>query len=93
MATINNPKILIADEPTSSIDAVNRVEILSDMKKLEHMSIIMISHNLNEVYMLCDEVIVMYNGKILEQGKVEDVFHNPSHEYTKSLIESEGLGR
>lgn len=91
MSLIENPRILIADEPTASIDAINRREILNEIKKLKDMSIIMISHNLEEVYDMCDEIIVMNKGIVVEQGDAKEIFNNPTHQYTKALLQSNGV--
>lgn len=87
MALIKEPKILIADEPTASIDAINRREIFNEIKKLEDMSIIMISHNLEEIYDMCDELIVIDKGVVVEQGDAKEIFNNPKHDYTKTLLQ------
>ena len=86
MSLIKEPSILIADEPTASIDAINRKEILNEIIKLKNMSKILISHNLNEVYNICNKLIVLYNGKIVEQGNTKEIFKNPKNEYTKELL-------
>ena len=91
MALICRPKLLIADEPTTALDVTIQAQILELMKKLqqeEHTSIIFITHNLGVVAEICDRVSVMYAGKIVEQGKVNDIFYNPLHPYTKGLLAS-----
>ncbi len=91
MALICKPKLLIADEPTTALDVTIQAQILELMKKLqreENTSIIFITHNLGVVAEICDRVSVMYAGKIIEQGKVNDIFYNPQHPYTKGLLAS-----
>ncbi len=89
MAISCNPSILIADEPTTALDVTVQKTILQLMKKLQQshgMSIIFISHDLGVIAEIADRVLVMYKGKIVEQGNINDVFENPKHPYTKGLI-------
>ncbi len=91
MALICKPKLLIADEPTTALDVTIQAQILELMKELqkeENTSIIFITHNLGVVAEICDWVSVMYAGKIVEQGKVNDIFYRPQHPYTKGLLAS-----
>jgi peptide/nickel transport system ATP-binding protein len=91
LAMIGNPRLLIADEPTTALDLTTQAQILDLMKELNHKwgnAILFISHDLGVIKRLCHRVLVMYAGKIAESGTVEDVFDNPLHEYTKSLIGS-----
>ena len=91
MALACEPDILIADEPTTALDVTIQAQILDLMQKLQHelgMAIIMITHDLGVIASMCDEVIVMYAGKICEQGTADEIFYNPRHEYTKGLIAS-----
>ena len=91
MALICKPKLLIADEPTTALDVTIQAQILELMKELqkeENTSIIFITHNLGVVAEICDRVSVMYAGKIVEQGKVNDIFYHPQHPYTKGLLAS-----
>ncbi len=88
-AIISRPKLLLADEPTTALDVTIQAQILELLKKLnrEHgTAILLISHNLQVVRKLCTRVAVMQRGKIVEEGPVEEIFHNPQHEYTKKLI-------
>ncbi|MBO4563595.1 MAG: ABC transporter ATP-binding protein [Clostridia bacterium] len=91
MALICRPKLLIADEPTTALDVTIQAQILElmkDLQKKENTSIIFITHNLGVVAEICDRVSVMYAGRIVEQGKVNDIFYNPQHPYTKRLLAS-----
>ncbi|SBW11575.1 oligopeptide transporter subunit; ATP-binding component of ABC superfamily [uncultured Eubacteriales bacterium] len=91
MGLICNPKLLIADEPTTALDVTIQAQILELMKDLQKktgMGIIFITHNLGVVAEICDKVSVMYAGKIVEQGPVNDIFYNPGHPYTVGLLRS-----
>jgi peptide/nickel transport system ATP-binding protein len=91
MALINNPSILIADEPTTALDVTTQAQILRLMGRLqeEHqMAIIMITHDLGVVAELADDVIVMYGGKVVEQSRVNDLFVKPEMPYTWGLLGS-----
>jgi peptide/nickel transport system ATP-binding protein len=89
MAISCNPGILIADEPTTALDVTVQKTILDVMLKLQrqhNMGIMFITHDLGVIAELADKVVVMYKGKIVEQGLVMDIFRNPKHPYTKSLL-------
>ncbi len=91
MAIACKPQILIADEPTTALDVTVQKEIIELLKELQQetqMSIIFITHDLALVSEIADEVLVMYQGIIVEQGNVEQVFKSPNHNYTKALINS-----
>lgn len=91
MALSNNPKLLIADEPTTALDVTIQAQILELMKKLQKevdSSILLITHDLGVVAEMCSRVIVMYAGKIVEEAPVEELFANPKHPYTQGLIAS-----
>jgi oligopeptide transport system ATP-binding protein len=91
MGLICSPKLLIADEPTTALDVTIQAQILELMKELQKktgMGIIFITHNLGVVAEICDKVSVMYAGKIIEQGKVDDIFYKPGHPYTIGLLRS-----
>ena len=91
MAIACKPKILIADEPTTALDVTVQKEIISLLKELQtetKMSVIFISHDLSLVSEIADSVLVMYQGSVVERGKVQKVFKNPEHNYTKALIQS-----
>ena len=90
-ALITNPKLLIADEPTTSLDVTIQAQILELMKQLQQklgMAIIMITHDLGVVAQMCEKIAVMYAGHIVEYGTTDEIFYNPQHEYTKGLINS-----
>jgi len=92
MALLVQPKLLIADEPTTALDATIEaqiVELLRDIRSDISGSIILISHSLGLVADLCDRVIVMYAGKVVESGPVDDVFARPQHPYTEALLACE----
>ena len=85
------PKLLIADEPTTALDVTIQAQILElmmDLKKKLGMAIIMITHDLGVVASMCDRIAVMYAGRIVEYGTTDDIFYNPKHEYTKGLLKS-----
>ena len=91
MGLSNEPSILIADEPTTALDVTVQaqiLELLRDLNQELQTSIIMITHNLGVVAGLCSRVIVMYAGEIVEEGPVEQIFENPQHPYTWSLLRS-----
>ncbi|MEG1931786.1 MAG: ABC transporter ATP-binding protein, partial [Pygmaiobacter sp.] len=85
------PKLLIADEPTTALDVTIQAQILELMMELKDklgMAIIMITHDLGVVSSMCDRIAVMYAGKIVEYGSIDDIFYAPAHEYTKGLLRS-----
>ena len=89
MAMLNNPKVLICDEPTTALDAETQEQILtllSELQKKYGTAILFISHDLTVVKRICDRVLVFYNGNIVEEGATEDVFGTPEEEYTKRLL-------
>lgn len=89
MAMSCNPNILIADEPTTALDVTVQkriLELMADLRREIDASIIFITHDLGVIAEVADRVIVMYKGKIMEQGTVKDIFLNPQHPYTKSLL-------
>lgn len=89
MAISCDPKILIADEPTTALDVtVQRkiLDLIKDLQRESKMSCIFISHDLGVIAEICDEVVVMYKGNIVEQGNLNDIFNHPTSNYTKGLI-------
>jgi oligopeptide/dipeptide ABC transporter ATP-binding protein len=91
MALSCHPALLIADEPTTALDVTTEAQILALMRRLKDeigMSILFITHSMGVVAQLCDEVIVMYQGRVVERASVEDIFYHPKHPYTRSLLRS-----
>ncbi|MEM8842797.1 MAG: ABC transporter ATP-binding protein, partial [Pseudomonadota bacterium] len=86
-----DPKVLIADEPTTALDVTIQAQILDLVRKLRHelgMAIVWITHDLGVVAGIADRVAVMYGGAIVEQAAVEELFANPQHPYTRSLLKT-----
>ncbi len=91
MALSCNPSVLIADEPTTALDVTIQAQILELIKSLRqklNMAVVLITHDLGVVAETCDYVVVMYAGKVVEEGTAEDIFYRPSHPYTKGLLNS-----
>ncbi|MFN7729216.1 MAG: dipeptide ABC transporter ATP-binding protein [Bdellovibrio sp.] len=91
MAMSCSPQLLIADEPTTALDVTIQAQILDLMRTLQadfEAGMILITHDLGVVAEMCDDVAVMYAGKVVEQGTVEDIFYRPRHHYTKGLLNS-----
>lgn len=91
MALCCEPSLLIADEPTTALDVTIQaqiLELLKEINKERNMSIILISHDMGVMASTCTKVAVMYGGIIVEEGTTEEIFNNPKHPYTKSLLES-----
>lgn len=90
-ALMQQPKFLIADEPVSALDVTVQKQILDLLMKLHkdlNIAILFISHDLRVVYNVCDRVMIMKSGEIVEKGDIKQVYFSPKHPYTKSLIES-----
>lgn len=91
MALSSDPKILIADEPTTALDVTTQAQILDLLREIQaqrDMAIILITHNMGVIAEMADIVVVMYLGKVVEVGPVEDIFHVPQHPYTRQLLAS-----
>ena len=91
MALLCNPKLLIADEPTTALDVTIQSQILKLMKELNNQfktAVLLITHDLGVVAEVCERVVVMYAGQIVEEAPVEEIFKNPQHPYTKGLLQS-----
>ncbi len=91
MALSCSPRLLIADEPTTAIDVTTQAQVLRLLRGLQQnhgMAIIFITHDLGVIAQVADYVVVMYLGRVMETGPVDDIFHNPQHPYTRALLES-----
>ncbi|MFR4353049.1 MAG: ABC transporter ATP-binding protein [Roseburia sp.] len=91
MALACEPDILIADEPTTALDVTIQAQILElmqDLQKKLGMAIIMVTHDLGVIASMCDEIMVMYGGRVCERGTADDIFYHPAHEYTRGLLRS-----
>ncbi|MBQ1749294.1 MAG: ABC transporter ATP-binding protein [Lachnospiraceae bacterium] len=91
MALCCEPDILIADEPTTALDVTIQAQILELMQELQKkmgMAIIMVTHDLGVIASMCDEILVMYGGRVCERGTADAIFYSPAHEYTKGLLRS-----
>lgn len=91
MALACNPKLLIADEPTTALDVTIQAQILELIKKLQQendLSVVFITHDLGVVATICSRILVMYAGKVMEEGLAEEIFYSPKHPYTKALLNS-----
>jgi oligopeptide transport system ATP-binding protein len=91
MALACEPDILIADEPTTALDVTIQAQILELIQELQKkmgMAVILVTHDLGVIADLCDNIVVMYGGRICERGTAHEIFYNPRHEYTKGLLRS-----
>ena len=89
IALVCEPKLLIADEPTTALDVTVQAQILDLIRKLRdelHLSVLFVTHDLGVVAEICDRVVVMYAGQIVEQGSIDAIFTTPSHPYTEGLL-------
>jgi len=95
MALLAGPDLLIADEPTTALDVTLEAQIIHLLRELKRSfagSILFVSHNLGLIAELCDDVVVMYAGEVVEEGTVFDLFHRPSHPYTQALLACDPAG-
>jgi peptide/nickel transport system ATP-binding protein len=91
MALAADPRLLIADEPTTALDVTTQSQILNlllDLQERNGMAIILITHDLGVIAEMADDVVVMYLGRVVEEGPVDDIFHAPKHPYTRALLRS-----
>ena len=91
ISLIQGSRFIIADEPVSALDVTIQKQIMELMISLQEemgLSYLFISHDLNVIYQMCDRVIVMKDGQIVEEGEIEEVYSHPKHPYTKQLLES-----
>ena len=91
MALSSNPKVLIADEPTTALDVTTQAQVLELLQQLQEekgLSIILITHDMGVIAEMADDVVVMYLGRVVEQGPVDEIFHAPKHPYTRMLLRS-----
>lgn len=94
MAISGNPKLIIADEPTTALDVTIQaqiLELLKDLQKQQGCSVMLITHDLGVIAEMADEVVVMYAGRVIEKGSVREIFNNPKHPYTIGLQKSKPL--
>ena len=93
LALLVRPRLLIADEPTTALDLVSQLEVLSLLQRVRketNSSLVLVSHDLNVVRRIADRVIIMYAGRIVEEGPAAEIFNQPKHPYTKGLLASAG---
>ncbi|MCB0099043.1 MAG: ABC transporter ATP-binding protein, partial [Caldilineaceae bacterium] len=91
MALSSDPKVLIADEPTTALDVTTQAQVLELLQQLQEekgLSIILITHDMGVIAEMADDVVVMYLGRVVEQGPVDEIFHAPKHPYTRMLLRS-----
>ncbi len=86
---ITNPGFIVADEPVSALDVTIQAQIMELLRKLQeemHLSYLFISHDINVVYQMCDRIMIMKEGRIIEIGETEEIFNHPREEYTRLLL-------
>ena len=91
MAISHKPKLLIADEPTSALDVVVQKQVMKTLKTIQQnlkCGMILIGHDLGLITQFCDDVVVLYEGRIVEFGSIEEITQNPKNSYTQHLIDS-----
>lgn len=92
IALSQNPKLLLLDEPTTALDSKNKELILTLLEKLQkdlNLKMLFVTHDIFSIENICEDIIILKNGKIVESGKTNDILNNPTHEYTKKLIDSD----
>ncbi len=90
MSLCCEPKLLIADEPTTALDVTIQaqiIDLLKELKERTNMSILLITHDMGVITDICEKVIVMYGGQVMESATVKSLYKNPSHPYTRGLLE------
>ena len=95
-ALIQKPDVVVLDEPVSALDVTVQhqiLELLYRLKQERSMSYLFVSHDMNVIRKLCDRVMILYHGELVEEGRTEEVFLHPKHPYTKELIETRGAGK
>lgn len=96
MALSHEPELILLDEPTTALDPKTRVMILELLKELQRefgFKILFVTHDISSAKMLCDNICVIKEGRVVEEGKMEDILHNPKQEYTKILIDANFANR
>jgi oligopeptide/dipeptide ABC transporter ATP-binding protein len=91
MALACSPSLLFADEPTTALDVMIQaqvLELLKDIQKRLGLAIVLVTHDLGVVAELCDQVVVLYGGRVAEYGSVDQIYNSPKHPYTQKLLES-----
>lgn len=91
---MQSPRLLIADEPVSALDVTIQAQIMELLQSLHHnlgLSMLFISHDLRVVYQMCDHVLIMKDGRVVEYGEADDVYRKPQEEYTKQLLKAAGI--
>ena len=89
LALASHPKFLLADEPTSALDVLSKESLIETLKKLrltDHLTLLFVTHDMSVVKKLADRVLVMKEGKIVEEGSRDQIFQNPQHPYTQKLL-------
>lgn len=92
IALSQKPKLLLLDEPTTALDSKNKKVILSLLETLQNeleLKMLFVTHDIFSIENICDDIVILKNGKIVEFGKTKDILNNPSHQYTKELINSD----
>jgi oligopeptide/dipeptide ABC transporter ATP-binding protein len=91
LATASNPRLLLADEPTTALDETTQAQILrllAEMRREQNMAMLLVSHDFGVIAEVCDRVAVMYGGYVVETGPIESIYHDPQHPYTRALLDS-----